>query len=1259
MSIQSRIQSALEQFVSLAMLNEDGSCMPPLHLCHTIAGLQYGIRLGVMYHWLAVSRSIVSANDLSNDDEVTAMENHFGWITHDKWFSPFQSLRDWMRLASSAVLNQQQPNATRWEDLGMTKLVIGSTAVHLTGIRTALRAALTLLRTLMQSILKGCSLPDCLVSTLEDKSENLSTGYNYMEEKKSKAVLNDRMKILRDWMHNGNPHSVLAGNWQECLMAPGLALPDLIAPWAAWKWLEMVDQVVEIIYFLYHVGCGQPARGTEESCMLIRNSDTAPRNIYWRGTQMMFQTWYHKGQNISQRSKPRQVYLTGELSMHLHTYLAFIRPTQMFLLRGLGEKTNAIDMQEFLWMGSRIGRLETPDFSRILKKYFLHGGCEGVGIRVWRQAAVSIAAAHLSKKIPAMLLPNSESLQEDLAEDLGLQTVMDLQRNHSTTTANHLYGYSSGSGVMRDEELNFKLASQVWQAFWGIESLWASKQPPLPVPDTLPPGEKARQALTIFTRNPNALFRSEFQHLWLTELFRSDLEDMLVVAKTGGGKSLAYCLPPLVLPHERLVLIQPLKALVSQSMKQLEQLDGVKSQLYTPHTPIDETAQVILALADHACKIDFHMQLRIKQPTRIIIDEVHTFMEDKFRSYIPGIVSLGQLSTQMVLMTGSLPPSQESELLHTILSRTRLTTKREITFRPELQIDVQPKYASTANLVPILQGLTQSHILKKKDRAMIFIEHRESVALIAQAVGGLMHHSGMSDEEQSQSASKWLKRDHGIMVATSGFGAGIDYPHVRLVVIWGLPSAKEANKTYQEIGRAGRDGKQARIVLIPRFGDVPSGRLPNFGVDDFKRSLLNPAACAAQVFARLQDSIPHSCRNYEGFNRCGPCAKMDSNQGKRAYYELDQRHQIKCQTVATQAVSQTPSGSTVSLINTSIVEPLHDPLPQFLFKPIQEKFEQHLSFETPSQLVLQNDPHKECETTPVNSASRVCHATVLGSIDVGVTEQTPARWNKQVPLPQDISELRVPIPTTCLGKRTSGNAVVDIVNTVEQSMILEPLERIKRARVAEHTRLAAEENPVNRPEQPRSINQVDHLRAQGGEATVQHEGIQLLEFVRKIKGNCIECFLRTRTYVPEHKKCSFTNSKCLRCRESQGWNSGHTVRLCPAARFSTALMEGSRGNSYTICNRCALPSGTQDRIRFHENNKFAAECNTGFANMAEAVGWFVYREKKEVLAGSFDGIGDLDVQKYAKWLGVTNKAHGPGPWPNAIKLVLAFLRFED
>ncbi|KAA1074311.1 hypothetical protein PGT21_000086 [Puccinia graminis f. sp. tritici] len=162
---QSRIQSALEQFVSLAMLNEDGSCMPPLHLCHTIA--------------------------------VCNMESAWGYVSlacggQDQLYRPTTSqmtMRDWMRLASSAVLNQQQPNATVGKIWEWTKLVIGSTAVHLTGIRTALRAALTLLRTLMQSILKGCSLPDCLVSTLEDKSENLSTGYNYMEERNRKQFL--------------------------------------------------------------------------------------------------------------------------------------------------------------------------------------------------------------------------------------------------------------------------------------------------------------------------------------------------------------------------------------------------------------------------------------------------------------------------------------------------------------------------------------------------------------------------------------------------------------------------------------------------------------------------------------------------------------------------------------------------------------------------------------------------------------------------------------------------------------------------------------------------------------------------------------------------------------------------------------------------------------------------------------------------------------------------------------------------------------
>ncbi|KAA1083151.1 hypothetical protein PGT21_026461 [Puccinia graminis f. sp. tritici] len=213
---------------------------------------------------------------------------------------------------------------------------------------------------------------------------------------------------------------------------------------------------------------------------------------------------------------------------------------------------------------------------------------------------------------------------------------MDLQRNHTSMTSNLLYGGSSGSGVARDGETNFMKASEAWQAFWRIDSLLACNQPIQPVAD---------------------------EHKWLTELFREKLVDLLVVSKTGGGKSLAFTLPPLVFFRERTIVVQPLRALINQTMDDLRRLEGVKAQLYQRDTRLDKEAQVIVALADHAASLDFANQLRTLQPTRIIIDEAHSFLEDGFRKYIPGVVALGHICCQIVLLTGSLPPIASTSAL--------------------------------------------------------------------------------------------------------------------------------------------------------------------------------------------------------------------------------------------------------------------------------------------------------------------------------------------------------------------------------------------------------------------------------------------------------------------------------------------------------------------------------------------------------------------------------------------------------------------
>ncbi|KAA1077003.1 hypothetical protein PGT21_026606 [Puccinia graminis f. sp. tritici] len=874
----SRVQSAVEQFIALSMIQEDGSFFAPLELTHNIAAVQYGIRLGLTFHWVALASEMDDdeleedeEQDLSNDAEMAKMRQHFSWISQDSRASPFMTLRDWMRLGSTFIMNEQVPDETHWVDSEMTRLMIGPSTITINGVQTSLRAVITSLRTEFQNVLKGVTLPDFLATELVDDSRNTSLHYNYLVPSTNEQLY--RLKVLKDWTLNGNPQKVLAPNWEEVIQVPNPNLKRLWAPGPAWRWLERTDILLEYIYFMYHVGCGQPARGTEETCMLIRNTESAPRNVYWRGNRMMLQTWYHKGQNITHRSKPRQVYLTGELSMQLHNYLAYIRPVQLV--------DTAKDMQDYLWVSSRKGRLETNDFTRIMKKFFPLGGNDALGMRSWRQASVAIASAHLNKKIPAQLLPDEDTIRQDLEEDMGLNNVMDLQRNHTSMTSNLLYGGSSGSGVARDGETNFMKASEAWQAFW---------RPIQPVADEVAPADKARQALTIFTKNPNARFRSEFQHKWLTELFREKLVDLLVVSKTGGGKSLAFTLPPLVFFRERTIVVQPLRALINQTMNDLRRLEGVKAQLYLQDTRLDKQAQVIVALADHAASLDFVNQLRTMQPTRIIIDEAHSFLEDGFRTYIPGVVALGQICCQIVLLTGSLPPSQEQELLSSIFGRTRINALRESTFRPELNIEVHSEFAWPNQLADIAIPMIHNYIVNPEDRAMIFIENRKDVGDVAEQLDCFFHHSGLTDEERDSNAAGWLGKDRGVIVATSGFGAGINYAHVRLVIIYGIPNESEANKVYQQIGRAGRDGNEARIELIPGPIDRPIGNAEDQpGMDDFKKALVNPMNCPAQVFSRLEDEQAMSCKNYPTFRQCLACRRHSRNLGVRGPYELQPR----------------------------------------------------------------------------------------------------------------------------------------------------------------------------------------------------------------------------------------------------------------------------------------------------------------------------------------------------------------------------------
>ncbi|EHS64136.1 uncharacterized protein PGTG_20833 [Puccinia graminis f. sp. tritici CRL 75-36-700-3] len=655
---RSKVQSALEQFIALSMIKPDGSFFSPSNLTHTIAALQYVIRVATVFACLEGTEEIYAhpPSDIDPKDhhllEQSAISTYFQFIYDEKLISPFFTIRNWMRLASTIVMNEKPPDPTYWADSEMTKLVIGPTQITITAVQRALRIAICSINSVIQHTLHGASFPDFLYSKLDDQSANTSLGFNYLV-----ASANEQMyhfKLLKDWVLNGSsPPNVLSPAWTSAMRLENghysLNLDQLCSKKHAWDWLESADLILEHIYFIYHVGCGQPARGTEEAAMLIRNIDSAPRNIYWRETRFMFQTYYHKGQNISNRSKPRQVFLTADLSMHLHNYLAYIRPVQI------------------------------------------------------------------------------------------------------------------------------------------------------------------------------------------------------------------------------LVIIQPLKALVDQTVNDFKKLKTVTVQHFEKGNFIDPLAQVIIVTTNQAADSHFCNQLRSCLPTRIIIDEAHSFLEDGYRGYMPGVTALTQLSTQLILTTASLPHSQEDDLLRITFGLRRLITKRQPTFRPELNIEVLRSPAKWEQLSSVIQPLINSFLLGPKDRAMIFIENKNAVELVGPQIEAVIHHSDLPDDVAAAAVEKWTSGGARSIVATSGFGTGINYLHVRLVCIYGIPNRATANKAYQQLGRAGRDGHQAHIFFIPTVSD------PHGDIDDFKKNLMNPAVCPANTFAQHQDNLNWSCRNFPTFLSCVCCSRLSAN----------------------------------------------------------------------------------------------------------------------------------------------------------------------------------------------------------------------------------------------------------------------------------------------------------------------------------------------------------------------------------------------
>ena len=221
------------------------------------------------------------------------------------------------------------------------------------------------------------------------------------------------------------------------------------------------------------------------------------------------------------------------------------------------------------------------------------------------------------------------------------------------------------------------------------------------------------QALQQFTKNPDARWKSSFQELWVREVFEGQ-QDMLVVARTGGGKSLAYLLPPLVELGLKTVVIQPLRALAMETMEMLKQ-HGIPAVLISNSNHLElqvrDDTRVLVVSVEAASQIGFYTYVAMAGIKRFIIDEAHQYIDDRsYRTYMDGVARLRGVAGQFVFTTGTLSVAHQDELLRNIFNLVQVKTFRESTVRPEILLEIRDLQVGYSNrLVPLIEEEWKKH----------------------------------------------------------------------------------------------------------------------------------------------------------------------------------------------------------------------------------------------------------------------------------------------------------------------------------------------------------------------------------------------------------------------------------------------------------------------------------------------------------------------------------------------------------------------
>ena len=368
--------------------------------------------------------------------------------------------------------------------------------------------------------------------------------------------------------------------------------------------------------------------------------------------------------------------------------------------------------------------------------------------------------------------------------------------------------------------------------------------------------------------------------------------DLLMILPTGGGKSLSFQLPTLMMEGTT-VVISPLLALMHDQVQSL-QAQGMRAEMLSSMQSSEEGGDIVRRL--YANEIDFlylsperlntdgmrNILTQIKL-NYFVIDEAHCISEwgHEFRGDYRALSQLKE--TYPHVSVAAFTATATEHVRHDIVKNLQLHNAAVLQgkiFRENLQITAKHRIKDGYD------QLTNFLDDRKAESGIVYAFSRKSVEAIAahlikKGYSAAAYHAGMPTQQRNDVFHNFVHDKTKIIVATIAFGMGIDKSNIRFVVHMSLPKTLE--NYYQEIGRAGRDGDHADVVLLFSAADTIQQKRfveMNDGDAQYKAHLLQKLStiqrfassetCRHQQLAAYFDDDLEACKD-----KCDNCLEPD------------------------------------------------------------------------------------------------------------------------------------------------------------------------------------------------------------------------------------------------------------------------------------------------------------------------------------------------------------------------------------------------